>query len=73
MVLNFIKRLIIHIPEKGFRIKHRLLLAIKSFIENIKLSGKIQSDEKYFSINLKGTKPENMPRYSKKASTSLPL
>ena len=37
------------------------------------LSGKIQSDEKYFSINLKGTKKENMPRFSKKrTSTSSP-
>ena len=30
------------------------------------MSGNIQSDEKYLSINLKGTKKENMPRYSKK-------
>ena len=36
-------------------------------------SFRIQSDEKYFSINLKGTKPNNMPRYSKKrTSTSSP-
>lgn len=50
----------------SFRIRHKILYALKKFIDNITLSGEIQSDEKYFSINLKGTKPENMPRYSKK-------
>ena len=50
----------------SFRIRHKVLLALKSFVKSIKLSGKTQSDEKYFSINLKGTKPKNMPRYSKK-------
>ena len=57
----------------SFRLRHKILCALKSFVENIKLSGSIQSDEKYFSINLKGTKPHNMPRYSKKrTSTSSP-
>ena len=50
----------------SFRMRHKILFALKSFIKNIKLSGEVQSDEKYFSINLKGTKPKNMPRYSKK-------
>ena len=50
----------------SFRLRHKVLYALKNFIKNIKLSGKIQSDEKYFSINLKGAKPQNMPRYSKK-------
>lgn len=57
----------------SFRIRHKVLYALKSFIESINLSGEIQSDEKYFPINLKGTKKENMPRYSKKrTSTSSP-
>lgn len=57
----------------SFRVRHKVLYALKSFIKNINLSGKIQSDEKYFSINLKGTKKENMPRHSKKrTSTSSP-
>ena len=57
----------------SFRIRHKVLLALKTFVESIRLSGEIQSDEKYFSINLKGTKPNNMPRYSKKrTSTSSP-
>lgn len=46
------------------------MYALKSFIKNIELSGEIQSDEKYFSINLKGTKPQNMPRYSKKRTST---
>lgn len=54
----------------SFRLRHKVLYALKSFIKNIKLSGKIQSDEKYFSINLKGTKPQNMPRYSKKRTST---
>lgn len=57
----------------SFRIRHKILFALKTFIDNIMLSGEIQSDEKYFSINLKGTKPANMPRFSKKrTSTSSP-
>lgn len=54
----------------SFRLRHKVLYALKSFIKNIKLSGKIQSDEKYFSINLKGTKPQNVPRYSKKRTST---
>ena len=57
----------------SFRLRHKVLYALKHFVENINLSGEIQSDEKYFSINLKGTKTKNMPRYSKKrTSTSSP-
>ena len=54
----------------SFRLRHKVLYALKKFINNIKLSGNIQSDEKYFTINLKGTKPENMPRYSKKRTST---
>ena len=57
----------------SFRLRHKILLALKSFVKSIKLSGKTQSNEKYFPINLKGTKTKNMPRYSKKrTSTSSP-
>ena len=54
----------------SFRIRHKVLLALTTFINNIKLSGEIQSDEKYFSINLKGTKTKNMPRFSKKRTST---
>jgi len=57
----------------SFRIRHKILLALKKFINDIKLTREIESDEKYFAINLKGTKPKNMPRHSKKrTSTSSP-
>jgi len=54
----------------SFRLRHKVLYALKTFIKSIRLSDKIQSDEKYFSINLKGTKPKNMPRYSKKRTST---
>lgn len=54
----------------SFRLRHKILYALKSFIKMIKLTGTIQSDEKYFPINLKGTKPQNMPRYSKKRTST---
>lgn len=54
----------------SFRLRHKVLYALKKYISNIKLSGQIQSDEKYFSINLKGTKKNNMPRFSKKRTST---
>lgn len=54
----------------SFSLRHKVLLSLKSFINQIKLNGSTQSDEKYFSINLKGTRPENMPRYSKKRTST---
>lgn len=50
----------------SFRIRHKILMALTRFIDNIELPGEMQSNEKYFSINLKGTKPNKMPRFSKK-------
>ena len=54
----------------SFRLRHKILLALKKYVKNIKLQGNIQSDEKYFSINLKGTKSNNMPRFSKKITST---
>ena len=48
-----------------FSMRHKVLKALSTFRENIKLSGEIQCDEKYESINLKGIKPQQMPRFSK--------
>lgn len=53
----------------SFKIRHKVLFSLKKFIDDIELSGNIQSDEKYFSINLKGAKPQNMPRHSKKRTS----
>ena len=44
-------------------------MALKKYVKRIRLQGKTQSDEKYFGINLKGTKPQNMPRLSKKRTS----
>lgn len=54
----------------SFRLRHKVLLALKNYVKNIELKGIAQSDEKYFSINLKGTKAKNMPRYSKKRTST---
>lgn len=54
----------------SFSIRHKILYALKTFLNTIICSGEVQGDEKFFKINLKGTKPDNMPRYSKKRSSS---
>ena len=54
----------------AFYWRHKLYKALAEFKKTIVLSGIIQIDAKYFSINLKGTKPKNMPRISKRRSSS---
>lgn len=51
-----------------FLLRQKVIDCISSIRKNIKLNGKNEADEKYRSINLKGTKPQNMPRYSKPRS-----
>ena len=53
----------------SFKLRHKVLLSLDNYVENIKLENSAQSDEKYFKINLKGTKQANMPRYSKKRTS----
>lgn len=48
-----------------FHMRHKLYGAIKEITDR-KLSGLIELDPTYEPINLKGTRPEDMPRYSKK-------
>ena len=48
-----------------FSMRHKVLNALSIFRKQTKLSGEIQCDEKYESINLKGTVPQKMPRFSK--------
>lgn len=43
----------------------KMMNALGDIRENTKLQGEIEADEIYESINLKGTKPEKMPRASK--------
>lgn len=49
-----------------FYMRHKLYKAASQVIQKQKLSGEIEIDSEYLSINLKGTKPQNMPRKSKK-------
>lgn len=48
-----------------FYMRQKLYRAINQLVESQKLSDEIKMDFTYISINLKGTKPENMPRKSK--------
>lgn len=52
-----------------FLLRHKVLDCISEIRKNIKLKGNVETDEIYESINLKGTKLKNMPRFSKPRST----
>ena len=43
----------------------KIFASIDKIVENTKLHGIVQADEKYFRISFKGTKKENMPRKSR--------
>ena len=49
-----------------FSMRHKLYSAVSHIQEGVVLSGDIECDPTYVKINLKGTKPQNMPRISKK-------
>lgn len=53
------------IVEKNESGKCNLVETPRKCWENIKFHGKVEVDEYYMSINLRGTKQENMPRFSK--------
>lgn len=53
----------------SFQLRHKVLFALDNYIKNIQLENSAQSDEKYFKINLKGTRIKNMPRFSKRRTT----
>lgn len=53
-----------------FNMRHRLYKAASRIQKDIILSGNIELDPSYVKINLKGTKPDNMPRASTAESTS---
>lgn len=54
----------------SFSLRHKILKALQTFLDTITCTGEVQGDEKFFKINLKGTKPKNMPRTSKKRASS---
>lgn len=49
-----------------FNMRHKLYKAIEDIVLNSVLSGLVEIDAQYTKINLKGTKPDKMPRHSKK-------
>ncbi len=49
-----------------FYMRHKLYNAATELINTQILSEEVQVDTQYLKINLKGTKPKNMPRHSKK-------
>lgn len=51
-----------------FLLRHKVLDTISEIRKTIKLQGEVEADETYESINLKGTKKEKMPRFSKPRS-----
>lgn len=52
-----------------FLLQHKVLDSISEIRKATKLKKKVEADETYESINLKGTKPKNMPRASKHRSS----
>lgn len=53
-----------------FAMRHKVLNALSTFRENVKLSGEIQADEFTIPINFKGMKEETIPRFSKKRKSA---
>lgn len=52
-----------------FLLRYKVLDCISEIRKNFKFKGNIETDEIYESINLKGTKKENMPRAFKLCSS----
>ena len=55
--------------KTAFTLRHKIMSCLKDIVNSFNLSGEIELDEYYLSINLKGTKRENMPRVSKKRTS----
>ena len=52
-----------------FLLRHKVLDCISNIRKKMKLKGTVEADETYESINLKGTKKDKMPRFSKHRSS----
>lgn len=50
---------------QAFYLRHKMQAALTERLGRIELSGRVELDGKSFRINLKGTRPGNMPRASK--------
>src|SRR5699024_7628449 len=55
--------------KTAFTLRHKIISCLKSIIKSFKLNGEVEHDEYYLSINLKGTRSQNMPRSSKKRTS----
>ena len=55
--------------KTAFTLIHKIMSCLKEIVNSIKLNGKIELDEYYLSINLKGTKTSDMLRASKKRTS----
>lgn len=55
--------------KTAFTLRHKIISCLKSIIKSFKLNGEVELDEYYLSINLKGTRSQNMPRSSKKRTS----
>lgn len=51
--------------KTAFTLRFKLITCLKETKEKDNLTGEIELDEYYLPVNLKGTKPNNMPRISK--------
>lgn len=51
--------------KTAFTLRFKLISCLKETKEKEQLTGNVELDEYYLPVNLKGTKPENMPRASK--------
>lgn len=61
---------IIKISTKtAFTLRHKIISCLKDIVNSFKMKGIIELDEYYLSINLKGTKSQNMPRISKRRTS----
>lgn len=56
-----------------FHMRHKLYEAASRIVDSQKLSGQIELDPTYTKINLKGRKPKDMPRFSKKRGKGIKL
>lgn len=56
--------------KTAFTLRFKIISCLKVQREEAKLTGEMELDEYYLNINLKGTKPENMPRISKPRKSS---
>lgn len=52
--------------KTAFTLRFKLITCLKDMRKKSKLTGVVELDEYYLPINLKGTKPNKMPRISKK-------